>query len=60
MNYHYPNNIEELKDGDEYQIKIPMSSNWSQNKTFSSNICYSKKLNIVYAIEKTNLRIIRK
>ena len=60
MNYHYPNNIEELKDGDEYQTKIPMSNQWGQSKKYSSNICYSRKLDIVNLIEKNNLRIIKK
>lgn len=60
MQIHYPNNIEELKDGNEYQIQMPMSKKWSQPKIYSSNICKTRKNNIMYLIEQIRLRILKK
>jgi hypothetical protein len=59
MNYHYPNNIQELREGDTYQIQYPMTNIWSDDKIYSKNICDTKKQNLQHLIDKTRLRIIK-
>jgi hypothetical protein len=59
MNFHYPNNIEELKDGDKYQKMYPMSKLWGDIKIYNSNMCRTKKESLEHLIHKQRLRIIR-
>ena len=60
MQYHYPNSLEEIKDGDIYQVQYPMTNIWSDEKRFDSNICNSKKDSFNNLISKARLRILKK
>lgn len=55
----YPNSIDELKDGDVYQVIIPFLRTWSEEKIYNSNICNSKKKNLEHLIEDNHLIIIK-
>lgn len=53
------NSIDELKDGDEYQTKYLMADYWSIPKIYSSNICQSKKEDLIYLINHNRVRVIK-
>ena len=61
MDYiHYPSSIDELIDGNKYQILFPMSKLWGEIKTYDSNICNSQIENLKYLISKKRLRILKR
>jgi len=53
------NSINEIKDGEEYQIKHLMSDYWSTPKTYSSNMCESEKQKFEYLISRSRIRIFK-
>lgn len=53
-----PDSIDELKDGDEYQIQFPMSDYWSTPKVFRTSNCDCDKSNLERLINCQRLRII--
>lgn len=60
MSYYYPNKLEELKDGNIYQIQYPMTNIWSDEKIYNHNICKCKKDSFENLLNKNRIRILRK
>jgi len=57
--YIYPSDIRELKEGDNYQMRVKSTDNWEVDYIYSSNICVSKKNYIKFLITNKRLRIIK-
>ena len=55
----YPKSLEDIKDGDIYQRKFPMSNSWGKQYTFSNNICKTKRDSFKYLIEQKQIRVLR-
>jgi hypothetical protein len=55
---HILNSIEELKDGDKYQIQYPMSDYWGTPKIYKLNNCDHEKENLKRLINNMRIRIL--
>lgn len=61
ISYVYPSCLEEMKTGDEYQIRFPVFKDvWHGWTLYNSNICDTKKRNLKYLIDQKRVRIIKR
>ena len=57
-NYFYPKSLDDFKDGDIYEVRLPMTKdNWIGPKVYKNSLCYSKKEEIKYLITNKRIRI---
>lgn len=53
-----PDSIDELQNGDEYQIQFPMTNYWMSPKVYRTNNCDCDKKNLERLINAQRLRIV--